>query len=339
MHEFSQIDFLIGGENRRFTLKSAIYSSNITFSKRASGYGFSGDALTFTTRLMDAANIKDRNILSLTESQSSNIHTLVQLPLAPQKFEFKNMPSQNGYLADIFLNLDLTQSEAQLENTIYYFKSNLHIIQLLTGLYTATNSDLILNALLKINVRVATPEIIQTWTNMIQNITALNISASQMAQLITLGKNLVPDTQWTPEATQALLQIPRNIEGRINASIIEVLMNKDSRALKPNEQGSFKIANDLSGRTQSNILVFQALNNLENNIFNEFIVMIKSTDANISKSGIYGACQVIEYYKLKNPAALETFKSYRTLLDLLLRIKKSEKIKLSDRLQERLQSL
>lgn len=334
MREFSNLEFLIGGEIRKFTLKSAIFSSNITFSKRTSGYGFTGDALTYTTRLMDAANIREKNILSITEAQGSDVIALCNLPTPPQEFKFKNMQTQNGFLISDFTQLNLNNSD-----TLFYFKSDGAIETLFQSLKNNAPIDTILDALLKINVRVAKANNITHWLVLIQQIPSLDLNTSQTAKLIMLGKNLIPQNQWPKEATTALLSLPRNIEGRINASIIEVLMAKDIQALNGTNQNSFIIANDLSGRTKSNILVFKALNKLDNSVFNDFIAMIRSHDPNLSKSGIYGACQIIEYYKIQNPAALETFKSYTVLLGLLFKIKNSEKIQLSERLKERLQSL
>ena len=345
MTEFSNQKFLIGQENRQFTLKSAIYSSEIIFSKRVSGYGFSGDALTFTTRLLDAVNIKDRNILSLVEIQSSNSDSIAKIPALPQKFEFKNMLPQNGYLIDQFnqinfLNLNTDLSSQKL---ISYLKSDSHILSFFDQLFVPKNehTDLILNTLLNINVRVGNTEILKKWIQFINqiNLDKSNISASQVAKSIMLAANLIPKSIWTEQATDTLLKIPRNIEGRINASIIEILIIHDISSLKNIDSESFKIKNDISGRTQSNILVFKAISQLENYIFNDFINMIKSENLNISKSGIYGACQIIEYYKLHNPAGLETFSSYSILHNLLTGIKHSKKIKLSDRLQERINKI
>jgi hypothetical protein len=157
--------------------------------------------------------------------------------------------------------------------------------------------------------------------------------------LIMLGKNLIPDQAWTQDSTEVLLHTPRHIEGRINASVIDVLMDKDLQSLEKEDQASFKIVNDPSGRTQANMLVFQALKNLDNKVFDELILMIRSSQPHLSKSGIYAACQIISYYKSKNPASLVTYPSYEKTIGLLLQIKGSTKIKLSDRLHERLQDI
>ena len=339
MFEFSQVQFSLENEFRRFTLKSSIYSSDITFSKRSAGYGFLGDALTFTTRLMDAVTIKDNNILSITSDQASDLKSLAQIPDQAEVFKFKNMNDQNGYQISQFIDL-----ESILEHNpdqIQYFRSDLHIVYLFNQIRKqVSNSDLILNALLKINVRVSSEKVTLAWQNTLQCANQeKTLSASQHAKLIMLGKNIRPDHSWTMNDTKSLLETPRNIEGRINASVIDVLMEKDLGALEKLDTSSFKIADDPSGRTQANMLVFQALNKLENKIFNDLIDMIKAREAHISKSGIYAACQIIQYYKTKSPAALATYTSYEKILVLLLKIKGSNKIKLSDRLQERLDSI
>ena len=336
MFEFSQIDFPVDHEKRRFTLKSAIYSSDITFTKRTAGYGFLGDALTFTTRLMDAVTIKEKNILSITAAQAADIKDLVSIPAQAENFKFKNMADQSGYQISQFHDIEYILANTPEE--IIHFRADHHILYLLQQVKQKNlHTDIILNALLKINVRVATEKIAQAWNNTLQVVnTGTTLNSSQHAKLIMLGKNLIPDQAWTENNTRALLQVPRNIEGRINASIIDVLMEKDLQALEKENPASFRIANDPSGRTQANILVFKALNKLDNKIFDELILMIKSSQPNISKSGIYATCQIVSYYKMKNPAALATYPSYEKITDLLLKIKGSDKIKLSERLQERL---
>lgn len=336
MFEFSQIDFPIDNEQRRFTLKSAIYSSDITFSKRSAGYGFLGDALTFTTRLMDAVTNKDKNILSITSAQAVDIKDLAEIPNQVENFKFKNMADQSGYQISQFNEIEYIL--ANYPDQIEHFRADHHIIYLLSQVQqNHSHSDLILNALLKINVRVATEKVTLAWQNALHFVnTHNNLETSQYAKLIMLGKNLIPDQAWTQDSTEVLLHTPRNIEGRINASIIDVLMEKDLQSLEKEDQTSFRIANDPSGRTQANMIVFQALNKLDNKVFDDLILMIKSSQPHLSKSGIYAACQIISYYKTKNPAALATYPSYEKTIDLLLQIKGSTKIKLSDRLQERL---
>jgi hypothetical protein len=339
MLEFSQIDFPVDHEKRRFTLKSAIYSSDITFSKRTAGYGFLGDALTFTTRLMDAVTIKEHNILSITSAQVDDIKQLVQVPAQTENFKFKNMADQSGYQISEFLDIEFILTN--YPDQIQYFRADQHIIYLLNQIQQKSlHVDIILSALLKINVRVSSEKVIQAWEKTLQTINSNKyLSASQHARLISLGKNLIPDQAWHHNNTEALLQTPRDIEGRINASVIDVLMEKDLQALEKEDQASFRIPNDPSGRTQANILVFQALQKLDNKVFDQLIEMIKSPHAHISKSGIYASCQIIAYYKVKNPAALATYPSYEKMTDLLLKIKGSTKIKLSERLQERLDSI
>ena len=340
MFEFSQIDFAIDGEQRRFTLKSAIFSSDITFSKRTAGYGFSGDALTFTTRLMDAVTVKDKNILSITQSQASEIKLLAKIPENTENFKFKNMADQSGYQISQFNDIEFILLNGYPEQ-IEYFRSDEHITYLLNQIQKKSlQVNLILNALLKINVRVSSEKISQAWNTTLDSVRInRNLETSEYAKLIMLGKNLIPDQSWNHTNTKALQEVPRHVEGRINASIIDVLMEKDLQSLEKIDQTSFIIANDLSGRTQANILVFQALSKIENKIFDDLISMIKSSQPNFSKSGIYAACQIISFYKEKNPAALATYPSYEKIIDLLLKIKSSSKIKLSDRLQQRLQEI
>lgn len=336
MFEFSQVAFELNHEKRKFTLKSAIYSSDITFNKRVAGYGFLGNALTLTTRLMDAVTQKNKNILSITEDQFQDISLLVVKPSQTENFQFKNMADQKGYQIDQFKKI----TDMDDTHLFKYFRSDSHIIYLLELLYNKTTliaPDAILDALLKIQIRQTHAETITAWLRNLKSIE--NMYPSQIAKTIMLGKNLIPQHQWTPEMTQTLLQIPRDIEGRINASVIDVLMEKNIHALEDENPQSFIIPGDPSARTRANLLMFQAIKEMEDQIFIEILEMIKSSQSQVSKSGIYAACQIIEYYKIKNPAKLETYPHFKEVSELLLQIRSSTKIKLSERLQERLQSL
>ncbi len=344
MFEFSQIAFTIDNDHRKFTLKSAIYSSDITFSKRTAGYGFLGTALTFTTRLMDAVTIKDKNVLCLTEAQSTNVADLLALPKNTEEFKFKNMPVQRGYQVTQFTDLPELSTSEKFNDCLMYFRADRHIIFLLNQLSaTPIYPENILKSLFSIQVNKTSEEVIQTWIKAVETFKKEDLTSAEkvfvLAQVIMLGKNLVPTSQWGNEATKALLTVPRQIQGRLNASVIEVLMDKDAAALSSEDQNSFVIANDPSGRTQGNLLVFRAAKKLDNQIFDELLKMIKSPQANISKSGIYAACQIIQYYKVHSPAELETYSSYAKIIQLLHYLKASKKAHFSERLHERLQSL
>lgn len=339
MREFSEIKFNIGTEERTFTLKSAIYSSEINFNKRTAGYGFLGESLTFTTRLMDAVHIKDRNILSVNAPTAQRIQSLVNLPNQTEVFHFKNMPDQEGYLIDNFLSVEkIIKINPSL---LSYFRSDDDILFLLGQLnensISIETKDSILTALSMIKIKNSKKIILTEWLQLIKN--QSHYSNNELAKIISLANNLIPQQNWSEEATQVLLSVPRNRDGRINATIIEVLMNKDIPTLRTIDQNTFIIKDDPSGRTQGNILVFKSLIALNDSIFQELIQMIKSKNTDISKSGIYSACQIISFYKEKNPAALEVYKGYMNLVEILIHIKKSKVIKLSDRVNSQLNKL
>lgn len=340
MSEYSKIVFKIDTESRSFTLKSAIYSSDITFLKRPSGYGFSGEAFTYTTRLMDTVQDKHCNNLSIIERQSNQIVNLIQLPVVLQTLTFKNMASQVGYHINAFLPLsDLIKQKSEL---IEYFKSDADILTLLQNLQKPEDSAhhaLYLSALSKINVRLTIPQVPIEWASLVQFAVEKKYDHRVISQIISLGTTLIPKNLWSEELSKTLLQIPRNINGRINATVIEVLMIQAPQDIMSVDQTTFIIPNDSSGRTQGNLIVLNALQKLDNKQFNDLLLMIKSTFPNISKSGIYASCQIIEYYKIKNPAHLETLPGYKSVHEIIKHLRKSENVKFSDRLKKKMMSV
>jgi len=60
--------------------------------------------------------------------------------------------------------------------------------------------------------------------------------------------------------------------------------------------------------------------------------MIKSENLAESRTGIYCACFIVLHYQKINPAALETFNSYRKLSKILSRLSKEKSVNTSPRL-------
>lgn len=322
MREFSEISFSFGEEQRRFTLKSSISSSELTFSKRPPGYGFLGDALTYTTRLLDVVTIKDRNILSCLRSQSLEISPLVKVPSEIRNFEFKNMAPAAGYLIDEFIKVgDVYEDNPEL---IKYFRSNDDILFLLEKVKVETDFEK-LNHIFKnfynSSVRVTSPAVISAW------IDALKVFEKRVYQdpglsfsfsrLIVEGSRLVPIQQWNASCTEAIVSISRYIEGRINASVVDVLIEKDLNLIAIEQEKTFIIESDQSFRTRGNLLINQAIHQLSNSILDRVIKMIQSANSLESSTGIYCACRIIIYYRKNSPAELETFMSYKKLSKVL----------------------
>ncbi len=318
MLEFSQLEFDFKSEKRRFTLKSSISSSNLIFSKRAPGYGFLGDALTYTTRLLDVVNIKDRNILSCLKGQVAEISSLVTVPTESKNFEFKNMAPAEGYLIEEFLRIeDVYDKKPEL---IKYFKSDPSILFLLEKVKIESDFEKLNFMFVNFydsGIRIVSPAVISAWVEALKAFEkrvyqdpGLSFSFSR---LIVEGSRLIPAAQWNASCTDAIVSISRYIEGRINASVVDVLIEKDLNLIAIEQEKTFIIENDQSFRTRGNLVINQAIHQLSDSALEKVIKMIRSRNPLESSTGIYCACRIIIYYRKKNPAELETFMSYRKL--------------------------
>lgn len=325
MREFSEAEFNFNNEKRRFTLKSSISSSEITFSKRAPGFGFLGNALTYTTRLLDVVNIKDRNILSCMKNQAEEIRELVLLAGDSKVFEFKNMPASEGYLIEQFLKIE--EAYDTKNHLLKFFRSNESLVFLLEKIKVEPNIkklDLIFSCFTKTHVRVCSPRVITAWIESIQIFEKRVQTNTQLAfnfsQLIIEGARLIPVTQWTDACTSVLVSISRHIEGRINASVVDVLIEKNLNPIAIEFEKTFLIETDQSFRTRGNLVISRALHQLSNSSFDKVIKMIKSSNPLEVRTGIYCACRIILHYQKENPAELETFSLYKKLSGILIKL-------------------
>lgn len=341
MGEFSAIKFKVGQEERSFTLKSSIYSSELTFLKRASGYGFLGDALTYTTRLLSVVDRKDINVLSCLKSQSASLKALSIIPEQSKLFDFKNMQSMDGYLVDHFLTIDEV-FQSNIEN-IKFFRSDKSLQYLLEKISiedNIQNINIILGVFAGLQCRRSTNEVQILWMSVIKNIEQKALVRGEfspvLSALIMDGARLIPKPEWTSELTMCLLNLNRKISGRINASIVEVLMEKDLSSLLTNQAKEFVLEGDDSYRTQGNLLVLQAVQSLSAKTLAAVTHMIQSNQKNESLTGVYSACQILNYYLAKNPAALETYGEYKKLVGILRTVFNERSASLTVRLMESL---
>lgn len=338
MIEFSQLQFEIAGEKRNFTLKGAISSSELTFSKRAPGYGFNGDALTYSSRLLDMVTEKDRNFLSCLQPEGHKIQPLVHIPAQSKTFEFKNMSAKQGYLIDRFTTIDQVYNNEP--TLIRYFRSDDAITFLLQKIQTEPDIkkiDDVITQLKQIEVRNCDQNLINMWTQTMIAVEAKGQTNFDhqiiLSKLIMLGINLVPQMLWTDDCTQALLKINRQMDGRINASIVDVLIEKTLYTVALENETSFILKNDSSFRTRGNLLINQAYHSLDNAAFVKVLKMIESPNPLETNTGLFCACSIILHYQKINPAALETYAAYRKSVKILRKLKSNPK-DLSPRLKE-----
>lgn len=335
MTEFAQLKFQVSNEQRSFTLKGSISSSDITFSKRPPGYGFNGAALTYTSRLLDMVKEKDRNFLSCMKTEAEKIKPLVQLPAEASKFEFKNMATTEGYLIDQFTTVQ--QAYEKDINLIKYFRSDSAFIYLLQKIQIETDikkMDHAIQLLKQVQVRNCSQELMNTWIYTLKHMEDKGVSNFDylviLAKLIMIGINLIPQHQWDEKCTQALLNINRELDGRINASIVDVLIEKMLYSVALQNEASFILKTDHSFRTRGNLLINQAFHQLDNSVFTKVNKMIESPNPLETNTGIFCACSIILHYQKINPAALETYAGYKQVIKHL---RKAQSQNLSKRLQ------
>lgn len=349
MTQFSQTPFLISGKENFFTLKASISSSEQTFSKRRAGYGFTGDALTLTTRLLDVVSDKTVNNLSILKNESPDIESLVHLPTKTVQHQFKNMAIEECYLIQKFKTVSDVYFSDNDSHLISFYKSDADLVFCLNQVVTESDESKVkslLQHLLSVQVEDTSLELASSWTLSFK--TALNQKTfsttsdeyKYLAQLLMASIHVVSLNHWTPDMTNLVLSIPKKLNGRLNSSLIEVLIHFDfAAASKLKDYEFIMVTEDKSFRTEANLLVLQAMKKLDNTVLDKLIEMIKAPSALKSRSGIFAAGQVIMFYKTKNPSELNLHSSYVKLNDLLLRIKKSDKVHLSDRLKNHLEDV
>lgn len=337
MREFSNEEFEFSGEKRKFTLKAGISDSQIVFSKRAPGYGFSGDALTYTTRLLDVVKLKDRNIVSCLLPQAALFKNLVSLPEKSETFEFKNMPQAEGYLIDQFLELEIAYEK--FPELLKYYKSDRAIYFFLQQIQKVNDLEQLKNifqCLSQIQVRVCSNDLVTNWINTV--VAVQNKKESLMhfefvlAQIIMVGSNLIPNDRWDESCIQTVLNVPRQIQGRINASIVELLSNKQLAEVVVDHAESFIIANDQSFRTRGNLLINQALYQLSEDVLSDLCKMLSSENNLEMATGLFAAGQILSHFEATNPASLHTFRNYKKVMRALIQIQQTKSGQISDRL-------
>ena len=341
MSEFSKIEYAVGSENRTFTLKASLSTSDIVFNKRPSGYGFSGTALTLTTRLLDVVKMKDRNVLSILSESGAAVQSLVAVPAQTEKFEFKNMNTAEGYQIDQFLSVQ--QAYNSHPHLLTYFKSDSAVLFLFDRLKFEKDFEkikLILHCLSAVKIHQTSEKVVQAWNELVESLLQQKSAVPQyefvLAQVITLATQLIPNHMWDQRCIQTSLSIPRDIQGRVNASIVELLSNKNLVQVVLQNSETFIIPNDTSFRTRGNLLLSQGLYELNEQVFKDIIRMIQSSNELEMGTGLYTASQLIQHYKVHNPAALQTYDQYQKLVKSLNQIRHQKAEKISDRLKEML---
>ena len=342
MSEFSKIEYAVGPEKRTFTLKASLSTSEIIFNKRPSGYGFSGAALTLTTRLLDVVKMKDRNVLSIISESSTAVQSLVAVPEQAEKFEFKNMNTSEGYQIDQFLSVQ--QAYNSHPHLLTYFKSDTAVLFLFDRLKFEKDFEkikLILQCLSEIRIHQTSEKVVQAWNELVESLLQQKSAVPQyefvLAQVITLATQLIPNQMWDQKCIQTALSVPRDIQGRVNASIVELLSSKNLVQIVLQNSETFIIPNDKSFRTRGNLLLSQGLYELNEQVLKDIIKMLQSSNELEMSTGIYTASQLIQHYKAHNPAALQTYDHYQKLLKSLNQIRTQKAEKISDRLKEMLQ--
>ena len=337
MMTYSQIEFQVGDRKNKFTVKSSLNKSSITFLLGHAGPVFSGDALTYTKRLLDAVTIKDRNIASSFLVEAADYEKLVDLPQTAEKFDFKNMNSAQGYQIEKFLTI---QNAYDLQpEYLQYFKSDEDICFLFEKIQTENNPDklfLIFQCLRQIHIHISSDLLVRSWIAAIEQYKAKakeHNFKNNYANLISAGLKLIPQNQWTSDCTNAISNISRNSDGRINAAIVELLADKKITDIIINQSESFIIHQDPSFRTEGNLLIAKAMYQLDEIVLSDILEMLESDNTLKLNTGIFVSGQVLEHYEKINPAGLRTFANYKKMIKQLTIIQNTKQNLLSDRMK------
>lgn len=335
MREFSKLEFKIQNSNQFFLMKGTLSTSPINFRKRRSGYGFDGFALTLTARLLSVINRKDTNIVSVLSSDLQYIQSLIGKTSTEEKFIFKNMSADLGVFFDEFKSIqDYTTEE--LLNVLTYFRSDKDICEIMNLLLNDISFDLKKNILihLKSFSTNSISELVKLqWLQTIQSISE-NLKSENaswiLANLISLGNNLIPKTDWSSNISQQLiLFLNESFDSRVMSAVIETLTYKDLNFLNnhfENNQSNFEKSN----RIQGDMLIADCLTSISEQNLQKILNMLNSTNEIRANTGIYVSAVVLISCLKKNRALLNTFKEYHQIVNYL------ETIKSTDQLTERL---
>lgn len=341
MTEFSNKEFYLNNSLQKFTLKASVAESMITFNKRPSGYGFSGDALTITTRLLDQIKDKSCNFICAPVDFKEELQQLCQQNLVQEKFVLKNIGEADGFLVSHF-------NDINFQNELDFFRADYHILKSIQFVKTCflTQEALIpfqkiyghLSSIYCLNV---SKEVVDEWFLVLQLIYNASLKntryMNELVSWLSLAKQLVPAAQWTSAMNDFLLSLPSDLDARLNATLIEVMSSKNfsydyadlyafARPLNAsmNTQVSF--------RAHGNLLIAQAHLQLKDSVLIDVIKMLKSENNNEVMTGIYVALAILRKYQTKNYSELASLKSYSLFLKVFKKCYQAHSSKLSERL-------
>ncbi len=336
MRDYSNHVFHFLGSDHQFNLKAGIADSEITFKETKAGTIFGGEAFTFSKRLSSSVITENINAMAILAADIDHIKYLVT-PEPLETFKFKNMGEHKGYQIRKFLNIESAYSDHP--ELLPYFRSDTDIVFLVTKICVETSIEklnLIFKYLSEIKTYHVSESVINSWLNSVKNMYSnnkINNFNKNFARLIILGKNLLPQKQWSHSMTDAVLNIPRNIDGRINASVIELLVDKNLYETVVPISESFLIASDTSFRAKGELLIARATLELSETVLTEIIEMLQSYNKLQMASGIYVSGQILKYYEEKNPAGLRTYSAYKKIMWELKQIHLKKSDQLSDRMK------
>jgi hypothetical protein len=112
-----------------------------------------------------------------------------------------------------------------------------------------------------------------------------------------------------------------------------VLMEKDPLKLNLINTKQFLIPRDPSHRTQGQILIAMSRHSMTDRLISQVIAMISSSNENESATGIYVACDVINYFWKDDLAGFTTLDEAVPLIKLLNEKNAEKRIYISERLQ------
>ena len=213
-----------------------------------------------------------------------------------------------------------------------FLKMQIDMITTVTWMYE--REELMTN-FANIEIRLASEELIDSLMKAIIAISELPSTTEwnrTLSRLISACVNLVPTSQWKEKYSSVLLSIPLDREGRINSAILNVLMHKDPHKLSLIDTKQFIIPRDPSHRTQGQILIALSRHSMTDHLLKQINTMISSSNENESATGIYVACDVLNYFWKNDLTGLTTLDESSALIELLMKKNREKKLYISERL-------
>lgn len=330
MKLFSEIEFVIDGTKRKFTLKSSLVRGVLKFEKDDMGTpAVNSISYAEYNRLLGSIkeDEKERNILVLEESYLHIVKSLIQKKSELLNRTGKNLPySLNVYFVTDFCNIDEVY-KSDFEK-IHFFRLDEDIIYLLKMIRLETDSnkiDYIINGFTQFKTNKISSNLVEEWISTLNFINSgaklQNFSWKTLSAYIETAKNLISNKYFTPELIQALFTVDNSSDDRTVASVADVFNYVGMYEQILNNKQWFLTLNTIkSSRLNSEFVKCNCLRNLGEGSLKDIRKLLSSRNLLNQKSGLYVAYTVIEHHLEYNIDALYVMEEYSKIVEVVKKI-------------------